>query len=532
MTTVGARPGRVLLAIGLVVALVLALVPISTPVRSGILVTGAIAVVAIIAVSGRRRAHRTGRPPIWRDPVWALLLSALLVNLSGTVASAVTAPPDRTTGTALWLDGMFFAASLLTGIGLALLVHRRGRERDVPALLDSALITVAAGSALLLLTVTPPWSQFDQPAEQIVAAGYVVVDLALLALACTVLRGPDRRSPALVLIMLSLAVTLVADTLQDGVVLLDGWSWTGPAAIDGLWFLGYALAAAAVVDPSAPTVTAPQRPRPIHLTRHAVVVMAAACITVPVAAVLSHLIAGADRTVPLAIAAVLLVAIVLMRLVVLIRAIEDERDRSRQEARRDGLTGLVNRRTLDRSLHRMLADWSDPDGTDEDADARATLTVAMIDLDRFKQYNDTFGHGAGDQLLRGCATAWSDVLRTAEVPGDRRWSPMLARYGGEEFTLVAPGFGAERVQAVLRAMQQVTPGGQSFSAGISQWDGRCGVAELLAAADDALYRAKAAGRGLHLVSQECAADPVPSGPLTEPFTGPDASPRSATAPRP
>jgi diguanylate cyclase (GGDEF)-like protein len=517
----------VLLAIGLTVSLVLAVVPVGAVARAAILVAGAAAVVVTVLVGGRARARRTGRRPVWREPVWALLLSALLVNLAGTVASALTAPTDRTTGTALWLDGVFFAASLLTGAGLAVLVHRRGRERDLPALLDSALITVAAGSTLLLLTVTPPWSQFDQPAEQLVATGYVVIDLALLALACTVLRGQDRRSPALVLVMLSLTVTLVADTLQDGVVLLDGWTWLGPPAIDGLWFLGYALVAAAVVDPSAPTATARQRPRPVHLTRHAVLVLAGACLAVPIAAVVSHLLSGVDRTVPLAVAEVLLVAIMLIRLVVLIRTIEVERDRSRQEARRDGLTGLVNRRTLDRSLHRMLTDWFPADGTATRPAGTPTsarpLTVAMIDLDRFKQYNDTHGHGAGDQLLRGCATAWADVL-TGGLPRDRRWAPLLARYGGEEFTLVAPGVGAEQVRTVLRAMQRVTPAGQSFSAGISQWDGRCGVAELLAEADDALYRAKAGGRGLHLLagdeaptrSSVAAALPVPESEVASP----------------
>jgi diguanylate cyclase (GGDEF)-like protein len=509
MRTVGSGPGPWLLAGGVAISLALAAVPIGSVARAALLVAGSVAVVVVVIVGGRRRARRFGRPPIWREPVWALLLGALLVHLAGTVAFVLTAPPNRTTGTALWLDGLFFTAAALTAAGLALLVHRRGRDRDVPALLDSTMITVAAGSCLLLLTVTPPWSQFDQRAEQLVAAGYVVIDLALLALACTVLRGADRRSPALVLIMLALAVTLAADILQDGVVLVDGWTWPGPPAIDGLWFLAATLVAAAAVDDSAPLAAAPRRSTPVRLTRHAVLVLGAVCVSVPVAAVVSHLLTGADRTVPLAVSEVLLVTVMLLRLVVLIRSVEGDRDRSRQEARRDGLTGLVNRRTLDRSLHRMLTDRSQLDGLRAGSSSGAgtgPLTVAMIDLDRFKRYNDTYGHGAGDDLLRGCASAWAEVLRDSDLPQDRRWGPLLARYGGEEFTLVVPGVGAERVRAVLARMQRATPNGQSFSAGISQWDGRSGVADLLAAADDALYRAKVGGRGIHLLAGE-----APSG---------------------
>ena len=115
----------------------------------------------------------------------------------------------------------------------------------------------------------------------------------------------------------------------------------------------------------------------------------------------------------------------------------------------------------------------------------AALVVAMIDLDGFKGYNDRFGHQAGDRLLKEATAAWRSLLRAEDL---------LARYGGEEFCLLMTASTAGETAATLERLKAATPRGQSFSAGVSVWDGAESPEELLERADGALYAAKRAGR--------------------------------------
>jgi len=145
-------------------------------------------------------------------------------------------------------------------------------------------------------------------------------------------------------------------------------------------------------------------------------------------------------------------------------------------ARTDGLTGLLNRRAWDEELGRELS-RADRSG--------AALCVAILDLDRFKQYNDTHGHQAGDRFLRQISGAWRQSLRTGDI---------LARHGGEEFALALPGTNLEHAQQMLDRLRQALPEDQTCSAGVCQWDGEETAEQLTARADTLLYAAKAAGR--------------------------------------
>ncbi|HEY7266360.1 MAG TPA: diguanylate cyclase [Solirubrobacterales bacterium] len=145
-------------------------------------------------------------------------------------------------------------------------------------------------------------------------------------------------------------------------------------------------------------------------------------------------------------------------------------------ARTDDLTGLLNRRAWDEELGRELS-RADRSG--------AALCVAILDLDRFKLYNDTNGHQAGDRFLKQIAGTWSENLRTGDI---------LARYGGEEFALALPGTNLEHAQQMLGRLREVLPDDQTCSAGVCQWDGEESAEQLTARADTLLYAAKAAGR--------------------------------------
>ena len=151
------------------------------------------------------------------------------------------------------------------------------------------------------------------------------------------------------------------------------------------------------------------------------------------------------------------------------------------ESRTDPLTGLANRRTLYERIeiemeHALRSD--------------SPLTVAMVDLDHFKKYNDRFGHVAGDTLLRAVA-----ALMVSNIRGQ----DLVVRYGGEEFCLVLPDtdiLGGHHLLDKLRegGRDATTDVGITLSAGLTSWDGIEDITALIERADQALYRAKESGR--------------------------------------
>lgn len=154
----------------------------------------------------------------------------------------------------------------------------------------------------------------------------------------------------------------------------------------------------------------------------------------------------------------------------------------------DALTGLPNRRHWDHHLQRLVS---------LPGRAHLPLTVAMIDLDHFKDYNDRHGHPAGDRLLRSFADGARRALRATDV---------LARWGGEEFSVALPSCPQPLADDVFRRIVAAVPDGQTCSIGCATWDGRETAAELLRRADQALYEAKRAGRN------RVVAAPVDQGP--------------------
>jgi two-component system, cell cycle response regulator len=168
----------------------------------------------------------------------------------------------------------------------------------------------------------------------------------------------------------------------------------------------------------------------------------------------------------------------------LVRAREDLYDRST----RDNLTGLWNREAIIQSLDSELARAS-RGGT--------PLAIVMADIDHFKQVNDTYGHLAGDAVLREAAQRMSLVMRKYDSIG---------RYGGEEFLLVIPGCHfdgslavAERLRQAVSAEPYTISGAEcwaSASFGLAWKDGAVAAdaTQLLRQADAALYRAKHQGR--------------------------------------
>lgn len=151
-------------------------------------------------------------------------------------------------------------------------------------------------------------------------------------------------------------------------------------------------------------------------------------------------------------------------------------DRLSAAAHTDSLTGLPNRRALESLLPQELA---------RARRQGAPLCLAVVDLDRFKVYNDSFGHPAGDVLLRNASGAWRRALRATDA---------LVRFGGEEFLVLLPHCDLPDACRVLEGLRAATPLDQSCSVGVTRWDGDETGAELLHRADQTMYAAKRAGR--------------------------------------
>jgi diguanylate cyclase (GGDEF)-like protein len=157
--------------------------------------------------------------------------------------------------------------------------------------------------------------------------------------------------------------------------------------------------------------------------------------------------------------------------------------------RTDSLTGLLNRRAMSEALDR------DIQGS---RSRRRPMSIAMIDLDHFKAYNDAFGHQAGDRLLVNAATRWTAELRPMDA---------IARYGGEEFLVLLPGCDVVTARIAAERLREAVPDGQTCSIGVAQWDGTEATTALIERADLALYAAKRAGRNVTVVAER---DPVPT----------------------
>ena len=151
-------------------------------------------------------------------------------------------------------------------------------------------------------------------------------------------------------------------------------------------------------------------------------------------------------------------------------------------ATEDSLTGVANRRALEQAL---LREW------ERCRELRQPLTVVMLDVDHFKQYNDVHGHLAGDQQLVRVARMLSTHVRPVRE--------LLARFGGEEFALVLPGTSIDDAMQRAEAMRRSFGGGDpgpTISLGVASIEpsGRFVPDDLIRAADMALYAAKRAGR--------------------------------------
>ena len=377
---------------------------------------------------------------------------------------------------------------------LVVIARCRSPEHSLGRALDTATVMVAASLLSWLYLIAPQAREGTSTAVVVVTTAYPVLDLGMLAVTVMLLFAPGSRPPSFALLLGTLALALASDTVYLRRAVAG--TFTGSAVNEALWMAGDLLLGAAALHPSMRELTAraprgTDRPEPVHLAA----LLAAGLIT-PILLLEGGGPPGDIRVI--AGAAALLTVLIMARMYELVTA-------QRRLAITDPLTGVRTRRFLQAQLPLELAR--------SDRSGRA-VALLLADADHFKRINDRYGHPAGDHVLRELAARLSAATR----PGD-----VLGRYGGEEFALLAPDVKpvelrglAERLRREVARRPIELPGGSrpdgvrvtvtvSVGAALYPTHAHSGE-ELLRAADQALYAAKAGGRDQAVVAPLGAAD--------------------------
>jgi diguanylate cyclase len=415
------------------------------------------------------RHHRPRR----RAP-WVLTLAGYAGWLVG---DAIWSVGHHLTGSDhIWpAEAVYLLAYLVLGAGAVAFVRPHLGGRDLAALLDASIVTAGAGIVVVAFVVAPVAADSTlSPAMKLTATAYPLADLFLLGVIARLVAAPGARTAAFRLLAGSLTAVLVADAAWNLDLLGTGVSERWEAAA---WLVGYLLLGAAAWAPSMRGLSEPAPVRSgVRLGRRRVAALSGGLMLPGVTLLADGATGGGVHWLVVGTGSLVLSGLVLVRMVGLLHTVSVQSERLAELARSDSLTGAPNRRTWDAELDRAAR---------LGRELRTTLSVAILDLDHFKAFNDEHGHQAGDALLREAVAAWTAAL----PPG-----AMLARYGGEEFTVLMPATSPEAARHVVLGLREVTPLGATFSAGVAACTPGADPAAALAQADEALYQAKRDGR--------------------------------------
>ncbi|MCI2239996.1 GGDEF domain-containing protein [Paenibacillus sp. TRM 82003] len=381
-------------------------------------------------------------------------------------------------------DALYLASYVLLAAGFARFVHARRGEGDREGVIDSLIFTVGFLLMSWVLLMRPGLESADSSTlARALAAAYPLGDVLLLALLVRLLTTAGARAVAFRWLVAANALLLAADCT---------YQYTTMHSLDDRlsdlpFLLAYVSFAAAAVHPSMRRLTdadaAPEADT--RFTRGRLAALTLASLLSPCTLLVQLALGVRLEAWAVALTSVVLFLLVVARMSGLLRHLEQQASRLADMARTDALTGLPNRRTSDAELERMQT---------RARGEGSPLCVAVLDLDRFKAFNDTFGHQAGDSLLVAAAGAWRGRLDAAHAGVGPGRGAMLGRWGGEEFVLLLLGHDLQEAVDLVDALRTSTPAGQTFSAGVAQWSGLESPVELFGRADAALYAAKEGGR--------------------------------------
>jgi diguanylate cyclase (GGDEF)-like protein len=444
----------------------------------------AVAITGPIAMAvGIRRLARRGP--------WLLVLAGVTVMVAGDVLwvwyQLTGRDPFPSPADALYLPGYPLIAA-----GLLWMLHDNEAGSEHESLIDATIVATGSGVLSWMFLIAPFLRDTELTlAERAASAAYPLMGILLVAVVARLGFARRRARLSDVLIGTGLGALLIADTYLGVIELTVGYDFNPVAEL--LWLAMYVLLGAAALAPEPEAdADAPPRVRDTAAatSRMRLPLLTVASLMAP--GVLAwHALRG--RSIDLLVIAAgstLLFLLVLARLLGLLRRVEEQAAAVALLATSDPLTGLPNRRYWETEIRQVLA---------RAARTGEPVSVAMIDLDHFKPFNDTRGHYAGDSLLRDASRAWREALRGTDV---------VARFGGDEFAVVLPACDVDAAEDAVERLRRATPGPHSFSCGLALWNGEETDEALMIRADMALYAAKAAGRGTTVRADTAAADPA------------------------
>ncbi|MBO3737805.1 putative bifunctional diguanylate cyclase/phosphodiesterase [Actinoplanes flavus] len=356
------------------------------------------------------------------EPAWAFLAAGMIASAGGDLYAFLRIRHLDPEPLVTWADALWLSFYPAFAVALALLLRRRLPRLGAAAWLDGviAATAVAALASVPVLAAVEP-APHSTTLGVVVNAAYGLSDIAVTGflLGAWALCG-WRADRVLGLLIAGMGLFAAADT-ADTMLLWQGADV--PQSLELLWITGLLVLAAAAWQPARPTATT--RPR-VWLSTAVPAVLAVLSLGLLVVAALNERSVAAVSSVLAATA----VTAAIVRMMVSVRTAEQV-GAARRLARTDELTGLGNRRHFIERLDRELAATGGP------------LAVAFVDLDRFKEVNDSFGHDVGDSLLRLVGIRLHAVVR----------GPVqLARLGGDEFALLMPGMGRDDAAAVVNRL--------------------------------------------------------------------------------
>ncbi|MFB9719888.1 GGDEF domain-containing protein [Planobispora longispora] len=375
-------------------------------------------------------------------------------------------------------------------LGLALMVFSRRRTagRDIPAVIDAAIITVSATLLYWMFLIGPMVSAADMlPMERLATVVFPVMDLLVLTVALRLMFGGGSRGCSYYLLLGFLWLVLLADSFYGMQTLISDYipgSW-----VDMIWLAGYISLGAAGLHPSMARLgERPHEHRPVDATGYRLALLASATLVAPMVLVVQYFQRGDLNLLVVACASAILFLLVVARMAGLLAA-------QRRLASTDVVTGLSTRRSLQERMARESSR----------AGRRGTaLGLLLVDVDHFKRVNDTYGHPAGDEVLAETARRIRASCRAQDLP---------ARFGGEEFAVLVPQSTpeglvrlAERIRAAVAAEPVTVDGSVHVSVTVSVGGAAMPphartVEDLVQTADGALYAAKHSGRNRVLIGQ-------------------------------
>ncbi|NBP49930.1 MAG: bifunctional diguanylate cyclase/phosphodiesterase [Actinobacteria bacterium] len=470
-TSAGARAslGLLLLGAGLAAAAVVA----ADRTFSGWIYLGSTIQLAIALGVSRRVAR-----PDWR--IWTGMFVVVVLSVAGQILDRRVV--DGSTAQAA-PAALFLLVQVVLVSGLLFISWRRLGSDPVSVLADGTI--VAAGSWFLIWwwVLQPTIERSDDPWWLTATSGATLsVSAIVLFTLATILFGDADRSPAVWLVAIAIAGAATGDVLWasgDAGRIQDASSWATASYVVSLF-----AASAAFVHPSVRGLV---ERGPVHRRRPFAgrMVVTTLALAVPVVALsLTDPASDTDRWVRTA-SVVALSAAVTARVGFAVRANARMQRELERQARTDALTGLPNRALVAEQLTEAIR--RPQPGT--------APAVLFIDIDRFKNINDSLGHQAGDDVL----VAVAERLRRVLPP-----TCSVGRISGDEFTVVDHGARsadgatalAERVVACFHEPLPVRQGDVFVTAsiGVAIADGQSTAEDLLRQADTAMYRAKQSGR--------------------------------------